>query len=227
MNASRGRDTARLLADFGHQLPTLDKPAPPVREARFFPPTPRRGVRQRGRGWAPASAPVSVWRMTSDQAPVLWPLIAAPGLPPTGAQMGIDHLSGGSFYADPNGWVLDDAIPVTNPNIFAFGKPGRGKSGTVKAFCLRMMDFGYRTLILGDPKDEYEKLCRALGVQPFAIGHGLGAVVRAPDNQSAVRLKPGPAAVLLADALQGVPGAHARLNGDFFPRARGPHVDFA
>ena len=175
MNASRGRDTARLLADFGHQLPTLDKPAPPVREARFFPPTPRRGVRQRGRGWAPASAPVSVWRMTSDQAPVLWPLIAAPGLPPTGAQMGIDHLSGGSFYADPNGWVLDDAIPVTNPNIFAFGKPGRGKSGTVKAFCLRMMDFGYRTLILGDPKDEYEKLCRALGVQPFAIGHGLGA----------------------------------------------------
>lgn len=175
MNANRGRDTARLLADFGHQLPTLDKPAPPVREARFFPPTPRRGVRQRGRGWAPASAPVSVWRMTSDQAPVLWPLIAAPGLPPTGAQMGIDHLSGGSFYADPNGWVLDDAIPVTNPNIFAFGKPGRGKSGTVKAFCLRMMDFGYRTLILGDPKDEYEKLCRALGVQPFAIGHGLGA----------------------------------------------------
>ncbi|MEJ7742384.1 MAG: hypothetical protein WKF73_07460 [Nocardioidaceae bacterium] len=36
-----------------------------------------------------------------------------------------------------------------------------------------MMDFGYRTLILGDPKDEYEKLCRAFGVEPFAIGHGL------------------------------------------------------
>ncbi len=113
--------------------------------------------------------------MTSDQAPVLWPFIAAPGLPPTGAQMGIDQLSGGSFYADPNGWVLDDAIPVTNPNIFAFGKPGRGKSATVKAFCLRMMDFGYRTLILGDPKDEYEKLCRALEVEPFVIGHGLPA----------------------------------------------------
>ena len=171
-NTARGRDTARLLADFGHQLPTLPESVPRVREARLFPPTPRRGVRKRGRGWSPASAPVSVWRMTSDQAPVLWPLIAAPGLPPTGAQMGIDHLSGGSFYANPNGWVLDDAIPVTNPNIFAFGKPGRGKSGTVKAFCLRMMDFGYRTLILGDPKDEYEKLCRALGVEPFVIGHG-------------------------------------------------------
>lgn len=89
-----------------------------------------------------------------------------PGLPPTGAQMGIDQLSGGSFYADPLGWVLDDQIPVTNPNVMVFGKPGRGKSGTTKAFLLRMMDFGYRALILGDPKDEYEALCHALGVEP-------------------------------------------------------------
>jgi hypothetical protein len=66
-------------------------------------------------------------------------------------------------------------VPVTNPNMFIFGKPGRGKSATVKALLLRMMDFGYRALILGDPKDEYEKLCRALGVEPFAIGHGLPA----------------------------------------------------
>ena len=71
--------------------------------------------------------------MTSDQAPVWWPFIATPGLPPTGAQMGIDLLSGGPFYADPAGWVLDDTIPVTNPNMFVFGKPGRGKSATVKA----------------------------------------------------------------------------------------------
>ena len=111
--------------------------------------------------------------MTSDQAPVLWPFIATPGLPPTGAQMGIDLFSGGSFYADPHGWVLDDAVPVTNPNMFVFGKPGRGKSATVKALLLRMMDFGYRALILGDPKDEYQLLCRALGVEPFRIGPGL------------------------------------------------------
>ena len=113
--------------------------------------------------------------MTSDQAPVLWPFIAAPGLPPTGAQMGIDVLSGGSFYLDPFGWVLRDDVPVTNPNVICFGKPGRGKSATTKAFILRMMDFGYRTLILGDPKDEYEPLCAALGVQPFRIGPGLPA----------------------------------------------------
>ena len=111
--------------------------------------------------------------MTSDQAPVLWPFISTPGLPPTGAQMGIDLLSGGTFYADPHGWVLHDSVPVTNPNMFVFGKPGRGKSATVKALLLRMMDFGYRALILGDPKDEYQLLCRALGVEPFRIGPGL------------------------------------------------------
>ena len=95
--------------------------------------------------------------------------------------MGIDLLSGGAFYCDPLGWVKQDGIPVTNPNVFVFGKPGRGKSGTVKIFCLRMMDFGYRVLVLGDTKDEYESMCRALGVEPFVIGHGLPARVNPLD----------------------------------------------
>ncbi|MGC3994751.1 MAG: ATP-binding protein [Propionicimonas sp.] len=111
--------------------------------------------------------------MTADQAPVLWPLITSPALPPRGAQMGLELFSRCSFFADPNGWVLDPDIPVSNPNVFCFGKPGMGKSATVKAFCLRMMGFGYRTLVLGDPKDEYEILCRTLGVEPIAVGQGL------------------------------------------------------
>jgi hypothetical protein len=171
----RGRDVARLLADFGHDLPAAPPAAIEAKEAPLFQYTHRGGCRRRDRGWAAAKAPVSTWRMTSDQAPVLWPFISTPGLPPTGAQIGIDMLSGGSFYADPFGWVLHDTVPVTNPNMFIFGKPGRGKSATVKALLLRMMDFGYRALILGDPKDEYEKLCRALGVEPFTIGPGLSA----------------------------------------------------
>lgn len=170
-----GRDVNRLLRDFGHHLPTAREPASTDREPRLFRHASVHGERRADRGWSPAKAPVSIWRMTSDQAPVLWPFISTPALPPTGAQMGVDHLSGGAFYADPIGWVLDEQIPVTNPNIFSFGKPGRGKSATTKSFCLRMMDFGYRTLILGDPKDEYEPLCRAFGVEPFAIGHGLPA----------------------------------------------------
>lgn len=168
-----GRDMARLLADFGHDVPVIPTPSPSGKEPRLFRFAPRRGVARRGRGWAAAKAPALTWRMTSDQAPVFWPFISAPALPPTGAQMGIDQLSGGSFYADPLGWVLRDDVPVTNPNIFYFAKPGLGKSATTKAFCLRMLPFGYRVLILGDPKDEYEKLCRALGVEPFAIGPGM------------------------------------------------------
>jgi hypothetical protein len=173
-----GRGVAHLLADFGHDLPVKAPAVPETAERNLFAQmVPRRGRAARAAGWAPASAPLSVWRMTSEQTPVFWPLIAANGLPPTGAQMGIDLLSGGAFYCDPVGWVTDDEIPVTNPNVFVFGKPGRGKSGTVKVFCLRMMDFGYRVLILGDTKDEYAALCRALGVEPFVIGHGLPARV--------------------------------------------------
>jgi len=170
-----GRDMASLLSDFGHDLPTVPAPTPTPKEPRLFKYTPRRGAARRGRGWSVAKAPASAWRMTSDQAPVFWPFISAPALPPTGAQMGVDQLSGGSFYADPFGWVLRDEVPVTNPNIFQFAKPGTGKSGTTKAFCTRMMPFGYRTLVLGDPKDEYESTCRALGVEPFVIGPGLPA----------------------------------------------------
>jgi hypothetical protein len=170
----RGRDVAVLLDDFGHRLPTVPAAPAATRErGPFTAVVPRRGPRGRGRGWAATPAPLSVWRMTSEQTPVAWPLIPTSGLPPTGAQMGIDLLSGGTFYCDPVGWVTDDAIPVTNPNIVVFGKPGRGKSATVKAFALRMLAYGYRTLILGDTKDEYEPLCRELGVEPFAIGHGL------------------------------------------------------
>lgn len=166
---------ARLLADFGHDLPTVPATSPQVKDPRIFRYAPRRGAARRGHGWAAAKAPAQAWRMTSDQAPVLWPFVSAPALPPTGAQMGVDQLSGGSFYCDPFGWVLRDDVSATNPNIFQFAKPGTGKSGTTKAFCTRMMPFGYRTLVLGDPKDEYESLCRALGVEPFVIAPGFWA----------------------------------------------------
>ena len=178
---SDARDVAHLMADFGHELPRLPEPPATPKEPRLFRSVPRGGLNRRGRGWSPAPAQVSTWRMASDQAPALWPFISAPGLPPTGAQMGIDVLSGGSFYADPLGWVLASQVSVTNPNVMCFGKPGGGKSATSKAFLLRMTDFGYRVLILGDPKDEYEPMCHALGVEPFVIGHGLSARINPLD----------------------------------------------
>lgn len=170
---ARGRTTAQLLADFGHDLPHQPDTAPPAKDPYLFRRVPSRGRRRPGRGWTPASSPVAQYRATSDQAGVWWPFIANPPLPPTGAQIGIDELSGGSFYADPLGWVLDDTVPVTNPNVITFGKPGGGKSTNTKNMATLMMDFGYKVFVLGDPKDEYEALCRTFGVEPFAVGPGL------------------------------------------------------
>ena len=176
------RSVDHLLTDFGARLPRKDvePPEPPPDK-----PFPRvisfRGVRKAGHGWSPTLPPLAGYQMTSEQTPVMWPLIAGDGLPPTGALMGFNVLSGGSFYCDPMGWVNDDTIPVTNPNVFIFGKPGRGKSALVKAFMLRMIRFGYRSLILGDVKDEYEDISRALGVEPYRIGPGLSGRINPLD----------------------------------------------
>jgi transposase len=56
----------------------------PAKEPRLFRCASRRGRRSHGRGGAAAKAPVSTWRMTSDQAPVLWPFIATPASPRLG-----------------------------------------------------------------------------------------------------------------------------------------------
>ena len=89
-----GRSMGRLLSDFGHDLPTTPATPATARDPRLFRHASIRGTHRPGRGWSPATAPVSAWRMTSDQAPVLWPFISTPGLAPTGAQIGVDHLSG-------------------------------------------------------------------------------------------------------------------------------------
>lgn len=177
-----GRGVAQLVADFGHELPPL-APAPArVKDTDpFTVMVGKHGRSGRATGWAPVPAPVAAYRMTSEQAGGVWPLIAGDGLPSTGAQMGIDFLSGGAFHVDPIGWTLSGIAGVTNPNMMFFGAPGRGKSGTVKMFSLRMMAYSYRTLILGDVKDEYEPLCRALGVEPHAVGHGLHARINPLD----------------------------------------------
>jgi len=179
---SAGRGVAELAADFGHPLPRPSTPPVPPRQRSAFTTTVgRHGIAGRARGWTAVPAPLAVHRLTSEQSGGVWPLIAGEGLPPTGAAIGIDYLTGGAFHADPIGWTMRNVAGVSNPNMIFFGAPGRGKSGTVKVLCLRMMAFGYRTLILGDVKDEYEPLCHALGVQPHAVGHGLPARINPLD----------------------------------------------
>ncbi|GAA4752790.1 hypothetical protein GCM10023328_40030 [Modestobacter marinus] len=180
--STRGRGVAHLVSDFGHELPPLlSPPARPADVDPFDTLVGRRGRTGQAAGWAAVPAPLAVYRMTSEQVGGVWPLIAGDGLPPGGALLGIDYLSGGAFSADPIGWTLSSVAGVTNPNMIFFGAPGRGKSGTVKMFALRQMAYGYRTLVLGDVKDEYEPLCRALQVRPHAVGHGLPARINPLD----------------------------------------------
>ncbi|WP_240051778.1 type I-E CRISPR-associated endoribonuclease Cas2e [Pseudonocardia sp. EV170527-09] len=122
---------------------------------------------------APARLPV--FRATTAQVGGLFPLLAAGGVPAVGARMGYDASSGSAFYAHPAEWVAPGdgrAKLVTNPNMMFYGEPGRGKSSTVLAFCLRMMPFGFKTLISGDRKGEYTPVLRALGIEPIVLGAG-------------------------------------------------------
>jgi len=58
---------------------------------------------------------------------------------------------------------------------------GRIDADGFKAILFRLMHFGVRTLIAGDVKDEYEQLCRAVDVQPFALGVGMPARINPLD----------------------------------------------
>jgi hypothetical protein len=194
-----GRGVARLVADFGHRLPVTTSLPMAKSEVDLFPePVGNHGRSGLCAGWAAVPAPLAVYRMTSEQVGGVWPFIAGAGLPSSGAALGIDYLSGGAFHVDPIGWTLTGTAGVTNPNLMFFGAPGRGKSATVKMLALRLMAYGYRTLVLGDVKDEYEPLCQALGVQPHAVGHGLPARINPLDF--------GP----LGNAWSGLPRAEAQ-----------------
>ena len=165
-----GRDTAELLRGFELPVPSRpitepDGPAEKVNRGG----RPKRGRTERGLGWTAVEAPLATLRTTTDQVGGLYPLLATPGMPPVGALIGYDALSGGAFYCHPVEWVLRQIS--TNPNILVFGEPGRGKSSTIAAFLLRMMVFGVNTLIAGDVKGEYSPLVRALGQEPISLGY--------------------------------------------------------
>ena len=69
------------------------------------------------------------------------------------------------------------------PTSSSSASPAAASPRLVKAFMLRMIRYGYRSLVLGDVKDEYEDLARFLGVDPFRIGPGL----RGPDQPARPR----------------------------------------
>lgn len=177
-----GRSLSALIEEFGGTVPASRETGPILRasDSRLFRGLAgHRGRARRGHGWAPVPAPLVTYRGTTSDIGGIFPMLSANGLPPTGAMVGYDVLTGGAFFFDPIGWLLSGV--VTNPNVVTFGKPGQGKSTTVKVCLLRLMRFGVPALIAGDIKGEYEDLCRAVGVEPFALGVGMPTRINALD----------------------------------------------
>jgi type IV secretory pathway VirB4 component len=94
-------------------------------------------------------------------------------MPPVGAYVGVDCLSGGAFCCHPIEWLHRGYI--TNPNLLITGVPGAGKSATIKAIAHRLIAYGVKVFVPGDLKNEYAPLARALGTEPVEIGPGMPA----------------------------------------------------
>ncbi len=134
---------------------------------------PRRGWARPNAGRAPRMPAVPVFRGSTSQVQGLYPWLYGASMPPAGAYVGVDCLSGGAFSAHPVEWLRRGL--VTNPNLLVTGVPGAGKSAIIKALAMRLLAYGVRCFIPGDLKNEYAPLARALGVEPVELGPGLRA----------------------------------------------------
>ncbi|MGW2562262.1 type VI secretion protein [Streptomyces sp. NPDC001514] len=132
---------------------------------------PRRGWAQPFAGRAAGVPRTEVVRADTANAAGAYPFLHAASLPPVGAYIGQNTLTTEAFSAHPSVWVREGLC--TNPNVMITGIPGSGKSAHIKALCFRLMAFGHRTLIAGDVKGEYARLCRHLGAEPVRLGPGL------------------------------------------------------
>ncbi len=181
-------DFASLLAPesaIAHGLMTAAAPEAAPRNATVVRPRrevvpPRRGYARPYSGHAPRTPAVPVFRASTGQMQGLYPWLHGASMPPVGAYIGVDCLSGGSFSAHPIEWL--HAGIVSNPNILITGVPGAGKSATIKALALRLMAYGVKAFVLGDVKNEYAALARALGVAPLELGPGLPARLNPLDS---------------------------------------------
>jgi hypothetical protein len=158
----------------GDDPPLCDRPGPGTqRRGRPDPVPPGRGWARRGAGRAPQPPPPRVFRGSTSQVQGLYPWLHGARLPQAGAYVGVDCLSGAAFACHPVEWLRLGLI--TNPNLLVTGLPGAGKSATIKALALRLMAYGVRVFVVGDIKNEYAPLARALGVTPVELGPGLAA----------------------------------------------------
>jgi type IV secretory pathway VirB4 component len=187
------------VADFASLLglpTTTPSPAQPSipdgsGRRRVEPVPPRRGWARPFAGRSPRPPAAPVFRGSTGQIQGLYPWLYGQSLPPVGVYVGVDCLSGGAFSCHPIEWLHRGLI--TNPNYLVTGVPGAGKSATIKALMMRLIAYGVKAFVLGDIKNEYAPLARALGLQPVELGPGLGARLNPLDAGPLDRNLPGDA----------------------------------
>lgn len=134
---------------------------------------PPRGKAQKGHGYTATTIPYPVYRMPATHAAALWPFICAKSLPPIGMPVGFEISAGTTFYVGPSEWVKDPRVSVTNNNVLVVGKPGGGKTATVKTYLMRRIACGAQVMIWGDTKNEYAAMVRYFGSEPVELGPGM------------------------------------------------------
>lgn len=131
-------------------------------------------------GWAPNPVRPVVWRASSRQLAGVYPFLHPAGVPAVGAPIGRNVLTRQTFCCHPTAWVMPYGI-TNNPNFLVSGIPGSGKSAIQKALAFRLAPLGFRTLVAGDTKGEYNALVEAVGGRPLRLGPGLGGRINPLD----------------------------------------------
>lgn len=156
-----------------HQLVVAPPPAPPRQAVeKLRTPPSKRGWPQPHAGWAPNPVRPVVWRASSRQLAGIYPFLHPTGVPAVGAPIGRNVLTRQTFCCHPTAWVTPYGI-TNNPNFLVSGIPGSGKSAIQKALAFRLASFGFRTLVAGDTKGEYNRLVESVGGRPLQLGPGM------------------------------------------------------
>jgi hypothetical protein len=113
----------------------------------------------------------TVYTSPTSQAAAIYPFLLGSGLPPRGAPVGRDLLTGELVCLDPSGWT---GKLTTNPGVWVMSQPGAGKSALVKRICLVYSAYGHMICVPGDVKGEYSTLISELGGSVVRIGDGIG-----------------------------------------------------
>ena len=112
------------------------------------------------------------WRGSTRQVCGLWPFVAGPTTPYSGAPLGIDLDSNSPVGCDPIAWFIDGII--NNPSVFALALPGYGKSTLVRHMILGMNGRGIIPLIPGDLKPDYVDEIETMDGEVIQLAPGRG-----------------------------------------------------